>query len=139
MGLLDRGGRETDGSHGYASVVVQFANSSQSACTLRGTPKVAILRADGTRLPVRYKVDRNAISQPVRLPSGAKWSASMTLVWSNWCRRKPGPLSVKVRLPHGGVVTGSLDGPPGFDFVPGCLNRQQPSELVLLEAYDKIA
>lgn len=136
--LLARGGREAGGFHGYAEAGVQFANTSDSACRLSGAPRVTVFKADGTRLPLRFRVSHRATLHSVTLPSGSAWSASTTLSWTNWCGRKPGPLTVKVRLAGGGVVTGSFDGPPGYDFVPGCLDRLRPSRLVLVDAFSKV-
>jgi Domain of unknown function (DUF4232) len=134
--LLVRAGREAGGSFGLASATVQFADTAHAPCRLSGAPRVAVLRADGTRLPVRFTVGQRATLQSVLLPSGPHWSASMTLSWSNWCGADPGTLIVTVRLRQGGAVTGSFGGPPGYDFVPGCLDKQSPSRLVLLDAYE---
>ena len=98
-------------------------------------PNVTILRADGTRLPVRFKVARHATLQPVLLPSRQRWAASMDLSWQNWCHHKPGPLTVRVRLGRRGDTTGPFDGPPADNLVPGCLNQEVPSRLILLDAY----
>jgi hypothetical protein len=70
------------------------------------------------------------------LPVGKPAAASMDLVWLNWCGGPPGPLKIRIELPHSrGTVVTSFDGPPAFDFVPDCDSRSKPSRLELYAAY----
>jgi hypothetical protein len=119
--LRVRAGREGGGSFGYASVTAQFTNTADGPC----------------RLPVRFRVGRRATLRPVVVPARQRWGVSMDLSWSNWCGARLGPLTIKVRFPHRGQVTGSFDGPPAYNFVPGCVDKQRPSKLVLLYAYER--
>jgi hypothetical protein len=135
--LRIRAGRESDGSFVAASATVQFENVSASACTLRQPPHVTVLRPDGTPLAIRWRRAPHFRLTPQRLAPGAsRWTAVIGVVWENWCRPDPGPLEISVRL--GGARTSlvtSFQGPPAYDFVPGCGRRSDPSVGWLMSAY----
>jgi Protein of unknown function (DUF4232) len=131
--LRIRAGRE--GEQGEAAGFVEFTNVGSGPCVLRGLPRVAIVRADGGLLAVRLVRDPDASLSPVVLPSGRPDAAVLVVQWANWCGRPPGPLSVRVLLPAGGVVTGPFNGPPDYDLVPPCLSPGQPSTVSVTWAY----
>jgi hypothetical protein len=130
--LRIRAGREGDsqGAHGD----VEFTNLGSRPCVLRGLPRVAIL-ADGRLLAVRLVRAPNLSLSPVVLPSGRLDAADLVVYWANWCGRRQGPLSVRVTLPAGGVVTGPFNGPPDYNFVPDCIQRGHPSTVSVIGAY----
>ncbi|HEY6311955.1 MAG TPA: DUF4232 domain-containing protein [Streptosporangiaceae bacterium] len=131
--LRIRAGRE--GEEGGAHGDVEFTNAGLRPCVLGGLPRVAIVRADGGSLAVRLVRAPDLSLSPVVLPSGRLDAADLVIYWANWCGRPPGPLSVRVTLPAGGVVTGPFNGPPDYNFVPACLGPGQPSTVSVIDAY----
>jgi hypothetical protein len=132
--LSVRGGRMGGGT-GTAHVDVYFTNVGAAACTLAGAPiSIALLRADGSQLPIAtLPADPDALGgAPAVLFPRTPDAASVAFNWSNWCGAAPGPLHVRMTLPGGGTLSGSLDGPPEYDFVPRCDQPVQPSGLELL-------
>jgi hypothetical protein len=122
---------EMQGAHGD----IEFTNVGSHPCVLRGLPRVAIVQADGTSLPVQMVQTANLSLSPVVLPSGRLDAADLVVFWANWCGPPPGPLSVRVTLAAGGVVTGPFNGPPDYNFVPGCVGSGQPSTVSVTDAY----
>lgn len=136
--LQIRGGREGNGSFGYASATIQFTNNGTDACRLRGMPAVIVRRhGSGARLPLHYSVSHRATLKSRTLAPGVRWTAAAGLLWSNWCGPAIHRLDVLVRIPPRGKVEASFDGPPAYNEVPGCLHATRPSRLVLLSAYEK--
>ena len=131
--LRIRAGRE--GENEGARGDIEFTNVGSRPCVLRGLPRVAIVRADGSSLSVRLVRAANLLLNRVVLPSGRLDAADLVVYWANWCGRPPGPLSVRVTLAGGDVVTGPFNGPPGYDFVLGCPQHGQPSTVSVIDAY----
>jgi hypothetical protein len=131
--LQIRAGREgeMEGAHGD----LEFTNVGSGPCILRGLPRVAIVQADGTSLPVQQVVAPDLSLSPVVLPPGRPDAADLVVFWANWCGPPPGPLSVRVTLAVGGVVTGPFNGPPDYRFVPDCVGSRQPSTVSVIDAY----
>jgi len=131
--LRIRAGREgeNEGAHGD----IEFTNVGSRPCVVRGLPQVAIVRADGRSLSVHLVRAENLSLSPVVLPSGRLDAADLVVYWANWCGRPPGPLSVRVTLAVGGVITGPFNGPPDYNFVPDCLQHGQPSTVSVIDAY----
>ena len=131
--LRIRAGRqgENEGAHGD----IEFTNVGPGPCVLRGLPQVAIVRADGRSLSVRLVQAANLSRSPAVLPPGRPAAADLVVSWANWCGRPPGPLSVRVTLATGGVITGPFNGPPDYNFVPDCLQHRQPSTVSVIDAY----
>lgn len=131
--LRIRGGRqgENQGAHGD----IEFTNIGSRPCVLRGLPRVAIVQANGKSLPVRLVRVPNLSLSPVVLPPGSPDAADLVVYWANWCGRPPGPLSVRITLPAGGVVTGPFNGPPDYNLVPPCPSPGQPSTISVIDAY----
>ncbi len=131
--LRIQAGRE--GVNAQARGDIEFTDGGSRPCILRGLPRVAILQADRKPLPVRSIRDPNASLSPVLLRPGKLDAAGLVVYWANWCGRSPGPLSVRVTLQHGGVVTGPFNGPPDYNLVPPCLERGQPATISVIDAY----
>jgi Domain of unknown function (DUF4232) len=131
--LRIRAGRQ--GEQGGAHGDVEFTNVGPRPCVLRGLPRVAIVRAAGQSLAVRLVRAPDLSLSPAVLSPGRLDAADLAVYWANWCGRPPGPLSVRVMFPAGGVVTGSFNGPPDYDFVPPCLSPAQPSTVSVSWAY----
>lgn len=132
--LTVRGGRMGGGT-GTAHVDLFFTNVATVPCSLSGAPILtALLRADGSQLPIAtLPADPDATGEaPAVLPPQTQDAASVAFNWSNWCGASPGPLHVRLTLPGGGTLTGPLDGPPEYDFVPRCDQPTQPSGIELL-------
>lgn len=103
-----------------------------SACRLHGLPKVVILDRSGTALPVHRIAAPAAVTRTVELRSGGG-TVRLPLTWTNWCGPAPGPLTIAVTLPgSGGRLTAPFDGPPDYDYVPGCIAPARASTLQLL-------
>jgi hypothetical protein len=132
--LTMRGGRMSGGT-GTAHVDLFFTNVGVAACTLTGAPiSTVFLRADGSQLPIAtLPADPDATGHtPAVLFPGSPDAASVAFNWSNWCGAGPGPLHVRMTLPGGGTLTGSLNGPPESDAVPRCDQPTQSSGMELL-------
>lgn len=131
--LRIRAGREgeSEGAHGD----IEFTNLGSRPCILRGLPRLAIVHADGKALPVRPVLAPNLSLNPVVLPSRLVDAADLVVYWADWCGRPPGPLSVRITLPAGGVVTGPFNGPPDYNLVPDCIQHGQPSTASVIDAY----
>lgn len=131
--LRIRAGREgeSQGAHGD----IEFTNVGSRPCVLRGLPQVAIIAASGKSLPVRLVRASDLSLSPVVLPTGIPDAADLVVFWANWCGRPPGPLSVRITLSAGGVVTGPFNGPPDDNDVPRCASPGQPSTISVVDAY----
>jgi hypothetical protein len=129
-----RAGRE--GENGGVHVDIEFTNVGHHRCMLRGVPRVIVLRANGRPLPARIVRAGNLSLSPVALPPGKPNAADLVTFWANWCGQPPGPLSVRVTLPNGDLITGLLSGPTSrYDLVPSCSSPRQPSAISVLDAY----
>jgi hypothetical protein len=117
------------GGTGTAQGDVYFTNIGPTACSLSGTPiSIALVRVDGSLLQITpQQPDQVSIGLPVTLLPGAADAANLAFNWSNWCGTTPGPLRVEIMLPGGDTVTGPLNGPPAYDFVPRCDEPSAPS------------
>ena len=122
---------ESQGAHGD----IEFTNVGSRPCVLRGLPQVAIVAANGKSLPVRLVRAPDLSLSPVVLPTGTLDAADLVVFWANWCGRPPGPLSVRITLSAGGVVTGPFNGPPDYNLVPGCPGPGHPSTISVIDAY----
>jgi hypothetical protein len=132
--LAGRGGREGEniGAHGD----IQVTNTGHSACTLDGVPRLKIVGANGRPLRVRQVRPVTPVTAPVTLSPGKPGAALLTVYWSNWCGRPLGGLRLRVTLPgSGGTLIVPFNGPPDYDFVPGCVNHRQASTISVISAY----
>ena len=134
--LSVHGGRQGGGFQSAHADVV-FTNVGPAPCRLAGVPTVALLDAQGTALPVQQHTapaPQATLHGVVLLPrQGTAW---LSFSWTNWCGAKPGPLRISVTLPtNGGTVTGDFDGPPDYNYVPGCVQHGQASTIEVLSAY----
>ncbi|MGH3443753.1 MAG: DUF4232 domain-containing protein [Nocardioidaceae bacterium] len=132
--LRVRGGRQGENTGAHADIVV--TNTSPAACFLTGLPRVSILRADGTALPIRQQTPAPHLNLRAVALAARGGTAVLTLYWSNWCHDRPGPLTIAVTLPgSAGTVRGPFNGPPDYDYVPGCLAKGKASTLEVTQAY----
>lgn len=115
---------------------VEFTNAGSGPCVLRGLPRVTIVGAGGKPLPVRLVRAGDLSLSPVVLAAGRPDAADLVVFWANWCRRPPGPLSVRITLAAGGgVVSGPFNGPPDYNLVPACPSPGHPSTVSVIHAY----
>lgn len=131
-----------------------YTNLGRTTCVLQGPPDIRLVGADGTELAVQYQltcmgcspaalgnVTQEAATQTAAVPLmtlaaqsilggqlglAPGQSASVFIVWSNWCETGTGPVSVRLVLPAGG---GSLDAPMGDVVAPRCDAPGFPSTL----------
>lgn len=128
--LSASGGRQGGGfqtAHGD----VELKSIAPPDCFLGEVPsKISLVRGDGKALDVRYEPGRASGQRLLLSPSGV---ADLIISWANWCGPSPGSLRVRISLPNGdGVIDAPFDGPPDYDYVPGCSNRSQLSTLQFL-------
>jgi len=125
--LTASGGRQGGGfqtAHGD----VNLRSIAASDCVLNEVPTaVALIKEDGTALDVQYQPGM-VTGQPLLLsPRGV---ADLIVSWANWCGANPGPLRIRISLPNGhGVIDSPFNGPPDYNYVPGCIQPGQPSTL----------
>jgi Protein of unknown function (DUF4232) len=124
-----QGGRQGGGAFGVAQGDVEITNRSATSCRLDEPQSVAILTASRGALPVQFR-SGTAHQPAVTIPPNR--SAFLILDWSNWCRTNPGPLRIALMMPASGApISGPFNGPPDYNFVPGCVARQQASTMEL--------
>jgi hypothetical protein len=132
--LHAQGGRQGEnmGAHGD----IWFTNIGPRPCILRGIPRIAMLRADGSPLAVHREGSPQPFSHTVVLAPGKPRAAWLEVYWGNWCGPPPGPLRLQISLANGrGTLTSTFDGPPDGHYVPVCLARNRPSTLAVIDAY----
>jgi len=127
--LVAAGGRQGEG--GVAHGDVAFTNTGHTPCSLSDAPAaVALLRADGTPLPLKLQAPTEAAGPTVVLDPGVDHAAWLVVYWMNWCGAAPGPLRIRIVLGGGsGTVVAPFDGPPNGDYVARCDLPGQPSTL----------
>jgi hypothetical protein len=106
---------DVQGATGSLLGGVVFSNRSATPCTLGGRPRTHLL--DRSRLLAvqtfalpRQSGDPPVLRDVVLTPHGGaptpssstKGKAFLLLWWSNWCKKPPAAVSVRVVLPHGG-------------------------------------
>ncbi len=126
------GGGRQGGGFQTAAALVQVENVGPTECVLAQAPSALSLVGAGgtaTALAVTYRVGsaRTALS----LRPGAVAEADLN--WANWCHGDLGPLRVRLTFPGGaGTVESPFDGPPDYDYVPGCTASGRPSTVTFL-------
>lgn len=121
-----------------AHMDVLFSDDGSAACVLTGLPVAArLVRRDGSVLTTKLTSDSsNLVKAPVLLKPHAQNTGDLVLYWGNWCGPAPGPLRIQIALPMGrGTVSALVNGPPDYDYIPQCLQPNQPSTLQILAAY----
>jgi len=114
------------------------------ACTLQGTPAVAILDANGHVLPVTQVSApvQSETAEPVILGSTDRpYPAVVSIVWSNFCQppTPPGPYSLRITLPDDEplpltppLITADAQGYPAqVTSPPRCDVATAPSTLII--------
>jgi hypothetical protein len=92
--------------------------------------------ANGRPLPVHQVRPVTLATAPVELPPGRPGAALLTVYWSNWCGRHLGALRLRLTLPgSGGTLIVPFNGPPDYNYVPGCANHRQASTISVISAY----
>jgi hypothetical protein len=91
---------------------------------------VTLLNSSRAALAVRFRPSTKPLAAVTLRPDA---SARLTLSWTNWCDAKPGSLTIALATARkGATASGPFDGPPDFDFVPGCSARGQPSTVQVI-------
>jgi hypothetical protein len=126
--LTIHGGRQGAPFRSIAGTVV-VDNISNYECVLRLEMRISLIRRDGIHLNVHEPTSTKAIPS---ILLRARRSTDLILYWENWCRANPGPLTISIALAGGnGAVSGSFNGPPDDNSVPGCIKTTGPSSLQL--------
>jgi hypothetical protein len=135
--LSVHGGRQGGGFVGVALAMLVVTNRSATPCRVSGYPTVEILGQDGAALDVTHTAQAQVAGNSRALAPGQ--SVGLTFDWMNWCSGAPGPLRVAL-TPEGttGSIVGPFDGPPGYDFVPGCRSASEPSTIGYFSRYASI-
>jgi hypothetical protein len=134
--LRGHGGRQGEniGAHGD----VEITNAGLVACTIHGIPQVEIVGSSGTALAVRQAPPVNPAGDPLVLLPGQRNAALLTVYWANWCGRRPGPLRLRLTLPgSGGALVVPFNGPPDYNYVPGCISPGRASTIAVVSAYSR--
>jgi len=119
------------GAHGD----VELTNVGRTACVLRDTFQIQIVRIGGAALPIRQAASQGGPRAALVLPPGRANAALVTLFWSNWCGRRPGLLQLRLVLPGtSGVLVVPFNGPPDYAALPACVSKDFPSKVALLNA-----
>jgi Protein of unknown function (DUF4232) len=125
-----RAGRE--GVNETAHGDIELTNAGAAACTLRGLPRIALIRR-GRRLAVRPTRAPDLQLVPALLAPGQ--TADLAMSWTNWCGSRTPQLSVQVTFSGGGTITAPFNGPPDWDYVPQCVDARYPSTISVVQAY----
>ncbi|MCL5117101.1 MAG: DUF4232 domain-containing protein [Firmicutes bacterium] len=134
--LSVQGGREGENMGAHMDVLLR--NQGTAACVLEGLPVSArLLPRGGKALTTTLIPDpSNLQASSVLLKPHAQNAADLVLYWGNWCGPAPGPLDIQITLSgNRGTVSGPLNGPPDYNYLPQCLQPNQPSTIQILEAY----
>lgn len=129
--LAAMGGREGGGAQTAHGDV--FLTTAGPKCLLSGVPtSVELLQTDGTVLNVNYVlITTPPAPQSISLSPGG--TVDLSVSWSNWCGPNPGPLTVRITLPEGtGTISSPFNGPPDYNYLPGCIFPSSPSTLDFL-------
>jgi hypothetical protein len=81
---------------------ISFTNTSASACSLVGRPRLDLFDQSGRALRVAQGASASgpeATPTIVALPVHATATAWVQIVWGNWCGPLPGNVTVRVTLP----------------------------------------
>ena len=134
--LRGYGGRQ--GENIGARGDVEITNTGLLGCTIHGIPQLEIVGSRGTALAVRQAPPVNAAGDPVVLLPDQRNTALLTVYWANWCGRRPGTLRLRLTMPgSGGALVVPFNGPPDYNYVPGCISRGQASTIAVMSAYGR--
>ena len=93
-----------------------------------------MFRSNGKELHVEFTKGKSLSPRPLLLKKGK--AAGIVAYWFNWCGPNPGPLKVRLELDGDGVtVQGPFNGPPAYDYVPGCDDKSRPSTLQIVSGF----
>ena len=127
------GGREGGGLQ-TAAGTVEIENIGSAPCVLDGSPSaISPVGTSGTAPALAITYQPATARTALTLHPGDVADADLN--WANWCHRDPGPLRVRLTLPGGaGTVESPFDGPPNYDYVPGCIAPGRPSTVMFAGA-----
>jgi Protein of unknown function (DUF4232) len=120
-----------DAATGTVAGSVTFTSRGAASCFLEGYPTIQLLDRHGKalalvggRLSTSYQAPRPVLVRPGLAPR-------VEFHWSNWCGPDPGPISVRVTLPHGGSLIPTVEPGPGMNLglTPRCDAPGSPSDL----------
>lgn len=95
---------------------------------------LAVLTQAGAKLPIEaLSLDTAAGAGAISLAPGTR--VTLSLSWQNWCGRRAGPLRIQLTFADRDTATGSFDGPPDYNFWPGCVTSGKYSMLQVLYPY----
>jgi hypothetical protein len=102
-----------EGATGALAGAVTFTSRAAAPCSLAGHPTIQLLDRHGR--PLRLTGDpRSGNQAPPAVLLRRGQAAHVEFAWLNWCDPNPGPISVRVTLPHGGVLIPTIKpGTPG--------------------------
>jgi hypothetical protein len=127
------GGRQ--GENTTAAGLLEFVNISARPCRLSGVPRLQLVKPSGLALtPITYGPPSEAMTSAVLTPTS---EAELMTNWSNWCRQvRPSSLNIKITLPGGaGSLVAPFDGPPNYNMVPQCINKNSVSKFMIVGGY----
>jgi hypothetical protein len=126
--LSASGGRQGGGfrtAHGD----IDLRSVAPPECDLAPPTAITLVNAHGKALDVRYLLDSASGSALAASSLGPGDVTDLAVGWSNWCASDPGPLHIRITWSNGGTTSSPFNGPPDYDYVPGCVNSKQPSTL----------
>lgn len=128
-----KGGRQGGGFQ-TAHADLEITNAGSSPIFLGAPRGIRVLDARRHRLPIQTTSPTDATSTTgIQLPDHG--IVMLVLSWENWCGERHGSLRIQVQFGDHGTVDGSFNGPPDYDYWPGCINRHQESTLQVLGGY----
>jgi hypothetical protein len=126
------GGREGEAT--TAAGFLEFVNISARPCRLSGVPRLQLVKPSGLGLtPISYGPPSEAMTSAVLSPTS---EGELITNWSNWCQVRPSSLNIKITLPGGaGSLVAPFDGPPNYNMVPQCINKNSVSKFLIVGGY----
>ena len=126
------GGRQGESTTAVGNLVI--VNVTAKSCSLKGEPSLLLLEPSGLALPQIIYGPLKEPMIPVVLPP--KGETELITNWANWCHSPPGALKIRLTLPgSAGSLIAPFDGPPDYNYVPGCINKSSASVFTIAGGY----